>query len=95
MCGEFLIQQEESIHFILKCIMYTQELIISYWMANFCPGVCNVKYHDIVISDHCPVSVSLGLLETMNSCQPWRFNPQLLTKKWFCKYLETQIKFLF
>ena len=44
-------------------------------------GVNNVKYHNIIISDHCPVSVSLTLLELRRDFRSWRLDPQLLTKK--------------
>ena len=47
-------------------------------------GVDTAKYHNIIISDHCPVSVSLRLLEVSKTYRSWRFDPQLLTRKQFC-----------
>ena len=58
-------------------------------------GVNNVKYHNIIISDHCPVSVSLTLLELRRDFRSWRLDPQLLTKKQFCEHLETQMDIFF
>lgn len=44
-------------------------------------GVENVKYHNIIISDHCLISVSLRLLEVSKNFRSWRLDPQLLTRK--------------
>lgn len=53
-------------------------------------GVNNVKYHNIIISDHCLVSVSLGLLG--GDGNSYILEVRTLTRKQFCEYLETQIK---
>lgn len=58
-------------------------------------GVHNAEYHNIIISDHCPVSVSLRLLKGFSNYRSWRLAPQLLVRKLFCEYLETQIKLFF
>lgn len=55
----------------------------------------NAKYHNIIISDHSPVSFSLRLGDNMPAQGNWRFNPQLITNKKFCEYLETNIKLFF
>jgi len=61
--------------------------------SKLLPGVNNVKYHNIIISDHCPVS--LKLLELRRNFSSWRLDPQLLTRNRFCEYLETQIDIFF
>lgn len=49
------------------------------------------KYHNIIISDHCPVTFSLRLCDTPWQQGSWRFNPQLLTDSVFCEYINTHI----
>ena len=58
-------------------------------------GVNNVKCHNVIISDHCPGSVSLKLHDLKRHFGSWRLDPQLLTRKQFCEYLDTQIEFCF
>ncbi len=49
-------------------------------------GVVHSKYHNILISDHSPVLLSLSLsLPKVQYC--WRFNPHLLTDKQFSSFL--------
>lgn len=55
----------------------------------------NAKYHNIIISDHSPVSFSLKLGENVPIQRSWRFNPQLTTDAKFCEYLESNIKIYF
>uniref|UniRef100_A0A9J7ZUB5 Reverse transcriptase domain-containing protein n=1 Tax=Cyprinus carpio carpio TaxID=630221 RepID=A0A9J7ZUB5_CYPCA len=50
-------------------------------------GVTQSKYHNILISDHSPISMGLKiLLPKVQYC--WRFNPQLLMDKQFQSYLS-------
>lgn len=58
-------------------------------------GVQSSKYHNILISAHSLVSISLNLLESGGNYKHWRLDPQLLTRKTFCNYLEEQIKLFF
>ena len=51
----------------------------------------NPKYHNIIISDHCPVTFSFRLSDTPRQQGSWRFNPQLLTDSVFCKYIKTHV----
>ena len=57
------------------------------------PYTFNPKYHNIIISDHGPVSFTLRLDSFTKPQRNWRFNPQLLENNRFCEYLESQIAF--
>lgn len=59
------------------------------------PYCYNAKYHNIIISDHSPVSFSIKLPGHLPTQKTWRFNPELLTNTKFCEYLETHIKLFF
>lgn len=59
------------------------------------PSSYNVKYHNIIISDHCPISFSMKLCDSTKRQRNWRFNPQLLTNPKFCDYLEAHITLFF
>lgn len=59
------------------------------------PHSYNAKYHNIIISDHSPVSFMLKFPGGASNQRSWRFNPQLLTDTKFCDYLETHIKVFF
>lgn len=52
-----------------------------------------VTYHDITISDHAPVSVSLKLNDLPKRDRMWRLDPQLLKEPEFCTYIGSQITF--
>lgn len=58
-------------------------------------GVQNAKYHNIIISDHSPVTFSLELLEPGRNHKGWRLDPQLLNKKTFRDYLQNEINLFF
>lgn len=53
--------------------------------------ISDVNYHDIVISDHSPITFKLQL-DDISPRQPiWRFDPELLKDPRFCEYFRTQI----
>ncbi len=56
---------------------------------------CNPKYHNIIISDHRPVTFLLKLDTFTRRQRNWRFNLQLLENKKFCEYLESHITLFF
>lgn len=71
---------------------------IDYFLvdAKLISNIDHTKYHNILISDHCPVSLNLKLaLPKQSYC--WRFNPLLLADQvfinymmaWFKEFLET------
>ena len=74
--------------------VYTQ---IDYFLvdAKLHPYTCNVRYHDIIISDHSPLTFSLRLADIVPNERAWRLNPQLLTEPTFCEHLKEQITFFF
>lgn len=51
----------------------------------------SVKHHDIVISDHAPLSLSLNLDNLTRSEKMWKLDPQLLKEPEFQKFLKEQI----
>lgn len=66
---------------------------IDYFLvdAKLLPNIENTKYHNILISDHCPVSLQLKLdLPKQTYC--WRFNPYLLTDQTFINYISNCLK---
>lgn len=70
---------------------------IDYFLldAKLMPHVIDTKYHNIVISDHCPVTCTLNIQNATRPQQIWRFNPLLLGEKDFQEYLKTQISLYF
>lgn len=59
------------------------------------PYAMNAKYHNIVISDHCPLTCTLNIQNMVKLQLNWRLNLLLLTEKEFCDYLKTQISLYF
>lgn len=59
------------------------------------PFTYNAKYHNIIISDHSPVSFTFRPSENIPTQRSWRFNPQLITDVKFCEYIEPHIKLFF
>ena len=58
--------------------------------AKLISNVVQSKYHNILISDHSPVSLKLKLaLPTQTYC--WRFNPWLLTDQEFMGYMSARL----
>ena len=43
------------------------------------PHILNAKYHDILISDHSPVTFILNLTDFSSTKPIWRVDPQLLS----------------
>ena len=63
--------------------------------AKLMPYAVNTKYHNILISDHSPVTCTVNIQNMTKPQTNWRLNPLLLTKKEFCDYLEGQISLYF
>lgn len=55
------------------------------------PYTVDAKYHNIVISDHSPLTCTINIQNMVKPQTKWRLNPLLLTEKEFCDYLEAQI----
>ena len=53
--------------------------------------VTNTKYHNILISDHSPLTMSI-ILSLPKQTYSWRFNPSLLSDDTFIKYITSQLK---
>lgn len=56
------------------------------------PLTYNAKYHNIIISDHSPVSFTFRPSENIPAQRSWKFNPQLISEAKFCEYIEQHIK---
>lgn len=66
---------------------------IDYFLvdANLISSIEQTKYHNIIISDHSPVSLNLTLaLPKQTYC--WRFNPLLLSDNVFMDYMATRLE---
>lgn len=59
------------------------------------PKVCTAKYHNIVISDHSPVTFSIKIDNMEKPQRNWRLNSPLLTNKVFINHLKRDIKMFF
>ena len=70
---------------------------IDYFLidAKLMPYAVNAKYHNILISDHSPLTCTLNIKEMVKPRMNWRLNPLLLTEKEFCDYLKKQISLYF
>lgn len=53
------------------------------------PLVRNVTYHNIIISDHCPVTCSFALGNFTKVHRSWRLDPQLLNDSKFQQYTNS------
>uniref|UniRef100_A0A8P4GBE9 Endonuclease/exonuclease/phosphatase domain-containing protein n=1 Tax=Dicentrarchus labrax TaxID=13489 RepID=A0A8P4GBE9_DICLA len=65
---------------------------IDYFLvdAKLISNIVQTKYHNVLISDHSPVSLKLMLaLPKQNYC--WRFNPWLLTDQIFTDYMSARL----
>lgn len=63
--------------------------------ARILPNVCTAKYHNIIISDHCPVTFTFKVCNSTKSERNWRFEPQLLNNPKFQQYLQSQTTLFF
>lgn len=66
---------------------------IDYFLisSNLISYITNSKYHNILISDHSPMTISLNI-GLPKQAYSWRFNPSLLTDDNFLKYIKAKIK---
>lgn len=66
---------------------------IDYFLVDFklIPFTFNTTYHNILISDHSPVTFALKLSEIVTTQPLWRADPYLLKDTKFCEYLRTQL----
>lgn len=66
---------------------------IDYFLVDtqLIPHVTNAKYHNILISDHSPLTMSINL-SLPKQTYSWRFNPSLLSDDKFIKYITSQLK---
>ena len=55
--------------------------------SKLLPNMLDTKYHNIVISDHAPVSVKLDFNQQKQQ-MTWRLRPYLMNDVDFCKYLS-------
>lgn len=58
--------------------------------AKLIPNVTNTKYHNILISDHAPASITLNFKKT-GQRSSWRLRPSLLADEKFCKHMSVKI----
>lgn len=56
------------------------------------PLINMVSYHNIVISDHAPVSLELNFPNQPTPFKPWRLNALLLSEQSFVEFMNNQIK---
>ena len=63
--------------------------------AKLLPHIHNPKYHNILISDHSPVTFILNVNGLKPSRPLWRMNPQLINDPTFCVYTRAQLKMFF
>lgn len=70
---------------------------IDYFLVDFklIPFTFNTTYHNILISDHSPVTFALKLSEIVTTQPLWRADPYLLKDTKFCEYLRTQLELFF
>uniref|UniRef100_A0AAQ5XLH4 Reverse transcriptase domain-containing protein n=1 Tax=Amphiprion ocellaris TaxID=80972 RepID=A0AAQ5XLH4_AMPOC len=65
---------------------------IDYFLisSNLIPQITNSKYHNILISDHSPVTISLNV-SLKKPTYSWRFNPNLLSDDSFIRTITTKL----
>ena len=70
---------------------------IDYFLVDskLLPFTYDAKYHNIIISDHAPLTFKIKLKDIVNKTNIWRFNTQILKDKDCCNYVEKQIKLFF
>ena len=66
---------------------------IDYFLINnnLLPSVQSVTYNPIVISDHAPISLTIGFDGPNSTRPPWRFNTRLLSSDVFVQSISNQI----
>ena len=55
----------------------------------------HLKYHSIIISDHCPLQLDLHMPNSSTKHRTWRFDPLLLADKDFTNFISSQIDYFF
>lgn len=70
---------------------------IDYFLVDkkLIPYILSTKYHNILISDHSPVTFCIDLNNTSSPNPTWRLDPQLLSDPAFKAYLSREIKTFF
>ena len=93
----WLISDATGKEYSFNCKVHNSYTRIDFLLVDgkLMPCSYNAKYHNIIISDHSPTTFSLQLGENAPAQRNWRFNPQLITDKKFCEYLESNIKLFF
>lgn len=66
---------------------------IDYFLtsSNLISQITNSKYHNILISDHSPLAISLNI-SLPKQTYSWCFNPNLLSDDNFVKYTTSKLK---
>ncbi len=59
------------------------------------PFTFNTTYHNILISDHSPITFALKVSEIATTQPLWRADPYLLKGTKFCEYLRIQLELFF
>lgn len=59
--------------------------------SRILPMVKDTQYRSIVISDHGPVQLDVCFPECIRPCRTWRFDPLLLSRDSFKKFISEQI----
>lgn len=59
--------------------------------SNLISQITNSKYHNILISDHSPLAISLNI-SLPKQTYSWRFNPNVLSDDNFVKYTTSKLK---
>lgn len=70
---------------------------IDYFLVDgkMLPLIRNATYHNIIISDHCPVTCSFVFNNPTKTYRNWRFDPQLLNDLKFKQYINSQMSLFF
>ena len=55
------------------------------------PLITSCDYGPIVISDHCPLTMRLRIMDTQSTYRPWRLNHVLLSDDVFISFIASEI----
>lgn len=92
MFGELKTHPEGNTHSTLQGYSRIDYFLVD---SKLIPFTYNLKYHNIIISDHATLTFMIELSGMTEKQTQWRLNPQILNDKACYEYLITQINMFF
>lgn len=94
MSGVSVIQQQRTIPSTSSPVHNSFSRIDYFYVdKNLLPSVTGCEYQPIVISDHCPLTMTMRIPGAAPGNRLWRLNPLLLSDDSFVTFIKSEIEF--